>query len=160
MVDSSPAMTTNNNALIMQNIFFFGEWQINPAANTLLKQKLQYQLEPKAMELLLLLCSHAGEVVTTDEIINRCWPRLDTGDNPLHKTLAQLRKALGDSATQPRYIETIRKRGYRAIAEVRFPVGQEQSVNELSWQQGSPFPGLQGKSALSLYPTCLQNFCY
>ncbi|EHR40934.1 winged helix-turn-helix domain-containing protein [Alishewanella jeotgali] len=147
MVDSSPAMTTNNNALIMQNIFFFGEWQINPAANTLLKQKLQYQLEPKAMELLLLLCSHAGEVVTTDEIINRCWSRLDTGDNPLHKTLAQLRKALGDSATQPRYIETIRKRGYRAIAEVRFPVGQEQSVNELSWQQGSPFPGLQAYGA-------------
>ena len=99
------------------------------------------------MELLLLLCSHAGEVVTTDEIINRCWPRLDTGDNPLHKTLAQLRKALGDSATQPRYIETIRKRGYRAIAEVRFPVGQEQSVNELSWQQGSPFPGLQAYDA-------------
>lgn len=140
-------MTTNNNALTMQNIFFFGEWQINPASNTLLKQKLQYQLEPKAMELLLLLCSHPGEVVTTDEIINRCWPRLDTGDNPLHKTLAQLRKALGDSATQPRYIETIRKRGYRAIAEVRFPVGQEQSINELSWQQGSPFPGLQAYDA-------------
>lgn len=140
-------MTTNNNALIMQNIFFFGEWQINPAANTLLKQKLQYQLEPKAMELLLLLCSHPGEVVTTDEIINHCWPRLEIGDNPLHKTLAQLRKALGDSATQPRYIETIRKRGYRAIAEVRFPVGQEQSVNELSWQQGSPFPGLQAYDA-------------
>lgn len=99
------------------------------------------------MELLLLLCSHPGEVVTTDEIINRCWPRLDTGDNPLHKTLAQLRKALGDSATQPRYIETIRKRGYRAIAEVRFPVGQEQSINELSWQQGSPFPGLQAYDA-------------
>lgn len=140
-------MTTNDNALIMQNIFFFGEWQINPAANTLLKQKLQYQLEPKAMELLLLLCSHPGEVVTTDEIINHCWPRLDIGDNPLHKTLALLRKALGDSATQPRYIETIRKRGYRAIAEVRFPVGQEQSVNELSWQQGSPFPGLQAYDA-------------
>lgn len=147
MVDSSPAMTTNNNALTMQNVFFFGEWQINPAANTLLKQKLQYQVEPKAMEVLLLLCSHPGEVVTTDEIINRCWPRLDSGDNPLHKTLAQLRKALGDSATQPRYIETIRKRGYRAIAEVRFPVGQEQSVNELSWQQGSPFPGLQAYDA-------------
>lgn len=131
----------------MSSIFFFGDWQVDPSANTLRQGKQVQQIEPKAMQLLQLLCQHAGEVVSTDDIINHCWPRTDTGDNPLHKTLAQLRKALGDSATQPRYIETIRKRGYRAIAEVRYPVGQEQSVSELSWQQGSPFPGLQAYDA-------------
>lgn len=131
----------------MSELFFFGEWQVNVGANTLRQGKQQLQLEPKAMALLQLLCQHAGEVVSTDSIINHCWPNTETGDNPLHKTLAQLRKALGDSATAPRYIETIRKRGYRAIAEVRYPLGQEQSLTAQSWQQGSPFPGLQAYDA-------------
>ena len=131
----------------MSGAFFFGDWQVDPAANTLRKGKQQQQLEPKAMDVLLWLCQHAGEVVTTEDIVNHCWPNTDTGDNPLHKTLAQLRKALGDSATQPIYIETIRKRGYRTLAEVRFPLGQEQSVSEHSWQQGSPFPGLAAYDA-------------
>lgn len=131
----------------MSELFFFGEWQVNVGANTLRQGKQQLQLEPKAMALLQLLCQHAGEVVSTDSIISHCWPNTETGDNPLHKTLAQLRKALGDSATAPRYIETIRKRGYRAIAEVRYPLGQEQSLTEQSWQQGSPFPGLQAYDA-------------
>lgn len=131
----------------MSGAFFFGDWQVDPAANTLRKGKQQQQLEPKAMDVLLWLCQHAGEVVTTEDIVNHCWPNTDTGDNPLHKTLAQLRKALGDSATQPVYIETIRKRGYRTLAEVRFPLGQEQSVSEHSWQQGSPFPGLAAYDA-------------
>ena len=131
----------------MSNTFFFADWQVNPADNTLRKGKVLQQLEPKAMDVLLLLCRHAGEVVSSDDIVSQCWPGIATGDNPLHKSLTQLRKALGDSATAPMYIETIRKRGYRAIAEVRFPLGQQQSVAEHSWQQGSPFPGLQAYDA-------------
>ncbi|WP_189483346.1 nSTAND1 domain-containing NTPase [Alishewanella tabrizica] len=127
----------------MNSLFFFGDWQVEPAANTLRQGKQVQQIEPKAMAVLLLLCQQSNEVVSTDDIVHHCWPNTETGDNPLHKTLAQLRKALGDSATEPRYIETIRKRGYRAIAEVRYPLGQEQSLTEQSWQQGSPFPGLQ-----------------
>ena len=131
----------------MSNTFFFADWQVNPADNTLRKGKVLQQLEPKAMDVLLLLCRHAGEVLSSDEIVSQCWPGIATGDNPLHKTLTQLRKALGDSATAPMYIETIRKRGYRAIADVRFPLGQQQSVAEHSWQQGSPFPGLKAYDA-------------
>jgi len=124
-------------------MFFFGDWQVNPAANNLRLGNQLQQLEPKAMDVLLLLCRHAGEVLSSDDIVSQCWPETGTGDNPLHKIITQLRKALGDSATAPKYIETIRKRGYRTLAEVRFPLGQEQSVAEHSWQQGSPFPGLQ-----------------
>lgn len=131
----------------MSQSFFFGEWQVDPAANTLRHGKLQQQLEPKAMDVLLLLCKHAGEVLSTDDIVSHCWPDTDTGDNPLHKIITQLRKALGDSATAPLYIETIRKRGYRTLAEIRFPLGQAQSVSEKSWQHGSPFPGLQAFNA-------------
>lgn len=131
----------------MPETFFFADWQVDPSANTLRNGKQLQQLEPKAMDVLLLLCRHAGEVLSSDDIVSQCWPGIATGDNPLHKTLTQLRKALGDSATNPTYIETIRKRGYRTLAEVRFPLGQQQSVAEHSWQQGSPFPGLQAYDA-------------
>lgn len=127
--------------------FFFGEWQINPSANSLLLGKQVKQLEPKAMDVLLFLCQRAGEVVSSDEIVSHCWPGVDTGDNPLHKIINQLRRALGDSATEPTYIETIRKRGYRTLAEVRFPIGHQATASPQSWQGGSPFPGLQAYSA-------------
>ncbi|MCL1048648.1 winged helix-turn-helix domain-containing protein [Shewanella abyssi] len=127
--------------------FFFGEWQIDPSANSLRAGKQVKQLEPKAMDVLTLLCQRAGEVLSSDDIVNHCWPNTDVGDNPLHKIINQIRRALGDSATSPIFIETIRKRGYRTLAEVRFPIGQEKVADHQSWQSGSPFPGLQAYGA-------------
>lgn len=128
-------------------MFFFGEWQVSPAANTLQLGRKKRQLEPKSMDVLCYLCEHAGEVVSSEALLDHCWAGIDTGDNPLHKTIAQLRRALNDSATSPIYIETIRKRGYRTLAEVRFPVGTEQHIVETpSWQGESPFPGLRAYS--------------
>ena len=148
MPDSMLCCATNQQLQVaMSDTFFFADWQVDPAANSLRRGKQLIQLEPKAMDVLLLLCRHAGEVLSSDDIVRHCWPDTDTGDNPLHKTITQLRKALGDNATNPVYIETIRKRGYRTLADVRFPLGQQQSVQAQSWQQGSPFPGLQAYDA-------------
>lgn len=131
----------------MIGTFFFGEWQVDPSANTLRLGKQLIQLEPKAMDVLVLLCQKAGEVLSSDEIVSICWPQTEVGDNPLHKIITQIRKALGDSATSSTYIETIRKRGYRTLAQVTFPLGQEESATPQSWQGGSPFPGLQAYDA-------------
>lgn len=121
------------------SIFFFGDWQVSPQSNRLSRGNINRQLEPKAMEVLLYLCRHPGEVISSDDLLSACWPG-DTGDNPLHKTIAQLRRALDDSATQSRFIETIRRRGYRTLAQISFPSGHEQSVEQAVWQSGSPFP--------------------
>jgi DNA-binding winged helix-turn-helix (wHTH) protein/energy-coupling factor transporter ATP-binding protein EcfA2 len=131
----------------MSGTFFFGEWQVDPSANTLRLGKQLIQLEPKAMDVLVLLCQNAGEVLSSEEIVSACWPQTEVGDNPLHKIITQIRKALGDSATSSSYIETIRKRGYRTLAQVTFPLGQEESATPQSWQGGSPFPGLQAYDA-------------
>jgi DNA-binding winged helix-turn-helix (wHTH) protein len=128
-------------------IFFFGEWQVSPQSNRLSRGSISRQLEPKAMEVLLYLCHRPGDVVSSDDLLDACWTGLETGDNPLHKTIAQLRRALDDSATAPQFIETIRRRGYRTLAQVSFPSGDEQSVDEVVWQSGSPFPGLRPFSA-------------
>jgi DNA-binding winged helix-turn-helix (wHTH) protein len=123
-------------------LFFLGEWQVNPTTNTLCKGELIKQLEPKAMDVLLLLCQQQGQVLSADDIATQCWGGMDIGDNPVHKAVAQLRKALGDKASTPTYIETIRKRGYHIIAKLDFPLDDELKAEQNNWQGASPFPGL------------------
>src|ERR1043165_1484095 len=117
------------------NGFRFGDWQINPDSNSLCQGSTTATVEPKAMDVLRYLCRHAGAVIPPEELLQACWGNAELGDNPIHKAITQLRRALGDSASEPRYIETVRKRGYRAIA----PVLSEEAALEGSWQQGSPF---------------------
>jgi DNA-binding winged helix-turn-helix (wHTH) protein/tetratricopeptide (TPR) repeat protein len=122
--------------------FYLGDWQVEPASNTLILGKTKRAIEPKAMDVLLLLCQQAGEVVSADDIVAQCWPDSPVGDNPIHKTITQLRKALGDKASAPSFIETIRKRGYRVIADVQFLEDEQTRAAETDWQGQSPFPGL------------------
>ena len=122
--------------------FYLGDWQVNPLSNTLQRAEKTKQLEPKAMDVLVHLCLQKGEIVTSDELLDQCWKNVEVGDNPLHKTITQLRKALGDKASEPTYIETIRKRGYRVIAKLEFPLAEDIKTTENTWQGGSPFLGL------------------
>ncbi|QJE01951.1 transcriptional regulator [Massilia forsythiae] len=92
------------------------------------------------MDLLTFLCERPNQVISADEIVARCWANAFQGDNSLHKALSQLRHALGDSAVSPRYIETIRKRGYRTIADIS-PLAHETS--DPLWRDRSPFRGLE-----------------
>ncbi|MBL4631798.1 MAG: winged helix-turn-helix domain-containing protein, partial [Paraglaciecola sp.] len=127
-------------------IFILGDWHVNPSTNTLRRDELIKQLEPKAMDVLLLLCKQQGEVLSADDIATQCWGGIDIGDNPVHKAVTQLRKALGDKASAPTYIETIRKRGYHIIAQLEYPLNfeqrAEQRAEQSNWQGESPFPGL------------------
>lgn len=91
------------------------------------------------MDVLQRLCRDPGEVVSSDELIEACWGGVDMGDNPLHRTVTQLRRALGDSSTAPVYIETIRKRGYR----IRAVVTPDGAASSGSWIHATPFRGLQ-----------------
>ncbi|MBB1333112.1 MULTISPECIES: nSTAND1 domain-containing NTPase [unclassified Pseudoalteromonas] len=125
-----------------KSVFFVGEWQVTPATNSLRRGAQVKQLEPKAMDVLLLLCEKQGELVSSDEIINHCWRTVAVGDNPLHKVITQLRKAFDDKASDPQYIETIRKRGYRVIAKIELPLDEEQKASHSKWQGSSPFVGL------------------
>ncbi len=129
--------------------FELGEWRVDPATNRLLHGSAGEQsIEPRAMAVLLALCAAPGEVISAEALLESCWGDAlaegGLGDNPVHKSINQLRKALGDSATEPRYIETIRKRGYRVIAPVRGGGGLARSG---AWQGGSPFRGLQAFDA-------------
>ena len=75
-------------------------------------------LEPKAFDLLVLLASRSGELVTKQEVLDRVWAGVFVTDNAVARVVAQLRRALGDAARGARYIETVPTRGYRFIVPV------------------------------------------
>lgn len=98
-----------------------GEWQVAPDLNQISRGGDCVRLEPKAIELLVFLAQRAGEVVSREELLSALWPGVIVGDNALTQVVTKLRKALGDTARQPTYVEAISKRGYRLIAAVERP---------------------------------------
>ena len=95
-----------------------GVWSVEPALDALRRGADTVRLEPKAMELLLVLASRPGQVVSREELLSTVWPGVVVGDEAVSQVVTKLRKALGDDARVPTYIETISKRGYRLIAPV------------------------------------------
>jgi TolB-like protein/DNA-binding winged helix-turn-helix (wHTH) protein len=70
------------------------------------------------MRLLLCLAEHAGETVTTDELMDRVWPGTIVTQDSLYQSVAALRRLLGDDPKNPAYIATVPRRGYRMVAKV------------------------------------------
>jgi DNA-binding winged helix-turn-helix (wHTH) protein/tetratricopeptide (TPR) repeat protein len=118
----------------------FGAWLVDPAANTIRQGDELRQMEPRTMDVLLALCRAGGAIVSSEQLLETCWGSTLHGDSPVHKNIAQLRRLLGDQATAPVFIETIRKRGYRTVAPVAFDV--DDAGRAARWERGSPFRGL------------------
>ncbi len=95
-----------------------GQWRLIPALNLLRRDGETVRLEPRHVDLLLFLAQRQGEVVGAEHIFSSVWGGQIVGDHSLYQAIAKLRKALGDGAAKPSYIETIPKRGYRLIADV------------------------------------------
>ena len=96
--------------------FQVGEWWADPATNELGRPNETVRIEPKAMEVLVVLAERAGGVVSRDELLSSVWPGVIVGDEALTQCIIKLRRALRDNPRSPSYIETISKRGYRLIA--------------------------------------------
>jgi DNA-binding winged helix-turn-helix (wHTH) protein len=99
--------------------FRVGDWLVEPSLNRLSRADRVVRLDLKAMELLVYLAEHAGEVLSKQRLVDSVWKVEAIADGTLTHAIAQLRKSLGDHARSPTYIETIPKRGYRLIAPVR-----------------------------------------
>lgn len=123
-----------------QGRFRFGDWLVDPSSNSIAQEGETRHMEPRTMEVLVALCRAAGAIVRAEQLLEQCWGSTLHGDNPVHKHIAQLRRLLGDQATAPVFIETIRKRGYRTVAQVDF--GVDAIAPPPPWEGGSPFRGL------------------
>jgi TolB-like protein/DNA-binding winged helix-turn-helix (wHTH) protein/Flp pilus assembly protein TadD len=98
----------------------FGTYEVSLQSGEVRKAGVRIKVQQQPMKLLELLLERPGEVVTREELRSRIWPNEDFGDfdQAVNIAIAKLRSALGDSAENPRYIETLPKRGYRFIADV------------------------------------------
>ncbi len=100
-------------------LYEFGSFRVDDEERLLLRNGKPVALPPKVAETLLLLLSRAGHIVEKDEILRTIWPDTFVEEASLTQNISLLRKALGETAEDHRYIETIPKRGYRFIAPVR-----------------------------------------
>ena len=99
----------------------FGAFEVDLRAGELRRKGLQVKLQEQPFQVLAMLLERVGEVVTREELQTKLWPA-DTivdFDHGLNKAINKIRKALGDSAENPRFVETVARRGYRFIADVR-----------------------------------------
>lgn len=95
-----------------------GDWWADPATNELGRAGETQRIEPKVMEVLMVLASRPGGVVSREELLSLVWPGVVVGDEALTQSIIKLRRALGDNPRSPAYIDTISKRGYRLVAPV------------------------------------------
>jgi Tol biopolymer transport system component/DNA-binding winged helix-turn-helix (wHTH) protein len=95
-----------------------GPWLADPAANELVRDGDAVRVEPKMMEVLVVLAEHPGETVLRDDLLERVWPGVVVTDDALSGTISKLRRVLGDDARNPSFIETIPRTGYRLVAPV------------------------------------------
>jgi DNA-binding winged helix-turn-helix (wHTH) protein/tetratricopeptide (TPR) repeat protein len=138
-VPVSPVSLAGNGRRIKSR-FRFGAWLVDPSSNSIANPDETRQMEPRTMDVLVALCRANGAIVGPEELLEQCWGSTLHGDNPVHKNLALLRRLLGDDASAPRFIETIRKRGYRTVAEIDFTIDEPRRA--ALWDRGSPFRGL------------------
>lgn len=104
----------------------FGVFELDLAAGELRKSGVKLRLQGQPFQVLAILLERAGDVVSREELQQKLWPS-DTFvdfDHSLNTAINKVREALGDSASSPRYIETLARRGYRFVAPVQLGPAQ------------------------------------
>ena len=94
----------------------FGSFQIDPRTWLLTRDGSAVDLSPRLVEILGYIVGRGGEIVTKDELLERFWPDVNVTENTLTRAIADIRKAIGDDAAAPRFLQTASRRGYRFVA--------------------------------------------
>src|SRR5579862_3236538 len=119
----------------------FGVFTLDPDTGELLKRGAPVRLQEQSFQMLCLLLERPNHVVTREELCSRLWPDTHVDfDLALNTAVRKIRRALGDSAENPRFIETLPKRGYRFIAPVLAPDADELLPDPPSASAGAELP--------------------
>ncbi len=114
--------------------FHFDEFTLEVRERRLLRGGEVVHLSPKAYDVLVALVRHRGHLLTKDELLTRLWPGSFVEEGSLNVYVSALRKALGEDARRPTYIETVARSGYRFIAPVRL---ESQDEKPFAWSAGA-----------------------
>src|SRR6478752_2057621 len=104
----------------------FGVFEVDLRTGELRKRGLRVRLQQQPFQVLAMLLERRGDLVTREELQQALWPAntFVDFDHGLNKAINKIREALGDSAEAPRFIETVARRGYRFLADVRVADGR------------------------------------
>jgi DNA-binding winged helix-turn-helix (wHTH) protein len=103
----------------MESSFRVGDWLIEPMQNHLVRGVTKVRLDPKVMQVLLFLAERPNEVAVKEKILESLWEGNFVTDEVLTNAIWELRKAFGDDAKEPKFIQTVPRKGYRLIAPVQ-----------------------------------------
>jgi DNA-binding winged helix-turn-helix (wHTH) protein/tetratricopeptide (TPR) repeat protein len=112
----SPEMSNGNSG---PESFVVGDWTVTPSRNLLVRGDESIRVEPRVMDALVHLAERPHQLVSKEALIERVWQGRYVTDDVVTVTIYALRKALGDDARRPRYIETVSRRGYRWLVPVQ-----------------------------------------
>jgi len=110
-------------------LYRFGPFVLNTLQHALLKEGKPVALTPKTYDTLLVLVQNHGRMLSKNELMNALWPDSYVEEANLTQQVSMIRKALGESSSNPRYIQTIPARGYRFIADVQNCTDGETNAN-------------------------------
>src|SRR5688572_5067337 len=102
-----------------KRFYLFDAFRVDAFERILFKQDREVTLTPKVFDTLLILLENSGHVLTKKELMQQVWPDSFVEENNLAQNISILRKALGESKQGEQYIQTVPKRGYRFVANVR-----------------------------------------
>lgn len=119
-----------------KHFYKFGPYCLDSEERVLRRGEAPVALPPKDLETLLVLVERAGHIVDKGELLEKVWPGVFIEEGNLSRRIFNLRQILGDGADGQKYIETIPRRGYRFIAELK----DDEDASQLAASQGTPAP--------------------
>jgi len=117
--------------------FTIGDWEIHPGQGVFRRGDEEVRPEPLIFKVLYSLAMRDGECVTRDDLIEDAWAGRPTADDPINRSIAQLRGHLDDKARPHQYVETLHRRGYRLMQPVRLHAGPRTVEPEAATRSGA-----------------------
>lgn len=102
-----------------RQLYEFGDFKLDPAERLLLRGDEVIPLKAKVFDILVLMVQNSGRLLEKEWLLETLWPGSFVEESNLNVNISALRKALGETPSDPRYIETVPKRGYRFVASVK-----------------------------------------
>ena len=137
--------------------YAFGPFVLVPAAAELRLGTARIQVTPKVFDLLLLLVENRGRLLSKQELLEAIWRGTHVEEGSLARAVASLRAVLQDDPAAPVYIETVARRGYKFVAEVREEATGAQTGEHFPFTlviRGRSFPLAQGENSIGRAPEC------
>ena len=121
----------------LKHFYEFADFRVDPQERVLFREGKPVPLTPKLFDTLLALVEHRNGIISRDDLLKFVWPDSFVEEGNLTQNISMLRKLLGENPEAPQFIETVPRRGYRFVAEVK-EVGDENLESTLPKRQPEP----------------------